>query len=164
MSYSNGINLSLVAALLVATIGFFTINKSFAGESMRMDSHKSWHHDGKRHGEWFCGNKSENFGDYMMFRIEKNMDFTAVQETEWENVKTAFETGRENIQALCSDLKQKGKPEAAPAKLSMMEKILEARLDTVKKVKPAVDDLYASLDDKQKESFNELTSRHRHHH
>ena len=92
------------------------------------------------------------------------MDFTAVQETKWENVKTAFETGRENIQALCSDLKQKGKPEAAPAKLSMMEKILEARLDTVKKVKPAVDDLYASLDDKQKESFNELTSRHRHHH
>lgn len=164
MSYSNGITYSLVAAVIVATIGLFTINKSYADESMRMDSHKSWHHDGKRHGERFCGNKAENFGDFMMYRIEKNMDFTAEQETKWDNVKTAFESGRENIQALCSDLKQNSKPEEAPAKLAMMEKFLEARLDTVKKVKPAVDDLYASLDDKQKETFNELTSRHRHHH
>ena len=164
MSYSNGITLSVVAALIVATMGLFAVNKSYARESMRMDSHKSWHHDGKRHGEHFCRNKSEDVGDYMIYRIEKDMDFTTEQETKWENVKTAFESGRENIQALCSDLKQSGKPEEAPAKLAMMEKFLEARLDTIKKVKPAVDDLYASLDDKQKETFNELTSRHRHHH
>ena len=164
MSYSKSITVPMVAAVVVATMGMFAINKSFAGESMRNDSHNSWHHEGKRHGEGFCGDKSENIGDYMINRIEKNMDFTAEQEPKWINVKTAFASGRENVQALCSSVKQSGKPEEAPARLALMEKFLEARLDTVKKVQPAVDDLYASLDDKQKETFNELTSRHRHYH
>jgi len=164
MSYSKGITISLVAAVVVATMGMFAINKSFAQESMSKDSHKSWHHDGKMHGDHFCGDKSENIGDYMINRIEKKMEFTAEQGPKWENVKTAFESGRKNTQTLCSDLKQSGKPEDAPARLALMEKFLKARLDTVQKVRPAVEDLYASLDDKQKETFNELTSRHRHYH
>jgi LTXXQ motif family protein len=164
MSYSKSITIPLVAALVVATLGIFVINKTFAHESMRNESHHSWHHDGKRHGENSCSNKSGSFGDYMINRIEKNMDFTTEQEPKWENVKTAFESGQENIKALCSDVKQGGKPEDAPARLALMEKFLESKLDTVKKVQPAVDDLYASLDNKQKETFNELTSRHRHYH
>jgi len=103
-------------------------------------------------------------GGAMMGHVEGRLAFlktelkiTPAQEPQWAKFADIIRTNTKGAHAGMQAMMQAGaKAATAPEVLARHEKMLTARLESVRALKAAFDPLYASLSDEQKKSADEL--------
>lgn len=153
----------LAATAVVMTLG------SAAAVAHR---HGGWHHRGPHgwggpHGMMglagpLCrGNPAEK-ADLMMVRLEYKVNPSDAQRPAFDELKSAVKTAASKVAAACppkfEPTSDADRPPATDitARLADTEAQLAAALEGMKIVRPAVEKLYASLDDAQKKAVSEI--------
>ena len=122
-------------------------------------------HWGGRHGKHgrgfgrFCGKRSGRRLERVTAVIEGLMTFTPPQEQSWKGLTGAMQESKDSMSKLCDELKAAERPATASQGLARMEKVLSAKLAAMQKIRPAFENFYATLDDKQKKAIDNLFSR-----
>lgn len=94
--------------------------------------------------------------------IESFVDFTPPQAEAWTRLTTAVRSGSDRVGQACQDETLAQRPETSAAKLGRAEKLLTIGLDILKEVRPAYDEFYATLDERQKKAVDQMFRRYRH--
>ncbi|MCZ7658918.1 MAG: Spy/CpxP family protein refolding chaperone [Xanthobacteraceae bacterium] len=106
---------------------------------------------GRRGRGWgMCDPRMMGFGPWRIERMEQALALTEAQKGAFEELKTASEKAREQMQAACPT----EWPQTPTGRLEMMEQRMEAMLQAIRTVRPALDKFYASLTDEQKARIN----------
>lgn len=109
-----------------------------------------------RHG--MCNPGGAGFAEWRFEEIEKAISPNDAQRAALKALQEASTKAAETISASC--------PADAPAssaeRLAFMEKRMEAMLQAVKTVRPAFDAFYATLNDDQKKTLDQIGPRRRH--
>lgn len=156
----------LLAAGAVHSVGVPTVAGHAAsifgpGVALAAAGRRGWGHGHGRGIARICGDqRDERLGDALEFadaflRIEPN------QTEAWSRLTAALKSGSARVGEACRSLETDGWPAQAPEKLATLETVMAAGLDIVREVRPAFDQFYATLDDRQKEALDGLFDRRR---
>ena len=104
-----------------------------------------------------CGPSAAGFAEWRMGRLEELIKPTEAQKAKFDEFKAASAKATEIMRAACpTEI-----PLTMPGRMAMMEKRSEATLQAIKTVRPALDALYATLNDEQKAGIDSSSGRHR---
>lgn len=104
-----------------------------------------------------CSPRAAGFAEWRLDRLERIVKPTAAQRAKFDEFKLASNKAAETIRAACStDI-----PTTMVGRMEAMEKRLDAMLQAVKTVRPALEAFYATLSDDQKASLNVGPGRNR---
>ena len=135
-----------------------------AGATMFGATGQTWGrygHGGR--GGHFCRASHGKRMERLITFVEGLSDFTPDQQDAWQDLTEALRGGRQQMREACDELRQADGPRHAPDKLARMETMLTMKLDVLKKVRPAFEAFYATLDERKREALDTLFSRHRRH-
>jgi LTXXQ motif family protein len=104
-----------------------------------------------------CGPEAAGFAEWRIKRIEEVIKPTDAQKSKLEDLKTASNKAAELMRAACPT----SLPLTTPGRMEAMEKRMDAMLQAVKTVWPAMDAFYATLNDEQKKQLDSRPGRHR---
>ncbi len=135
-----------------------------AGAAMFGAKGQTWgrHGHGGRGGHACATSRGEHLERMIIF-VEGFADFTPDQQGAWQDLTEALRGGRQQMREVCDELRQADGPRHAPDKLARMETMLTMKLDVLKKVRPAFEAFYGTLDERKREALDTLFSRHRRH-
>lgn len=90
--------------------------------------------------------------------LKAELGITDAQKTQWDGYAAALKRNLENMQSMRQTMTgAMGTPEGSPVeRLDLRITAMEARLATLKEVKPALAGLYAALSEEQKKKASEL--------
>jgi LTXXQ motif family protein len=97
-----------------------------------------------------CGAGQAGLGPWGADRIEQSLSLTQAQLAKFNDLKSASQKAREYLKESCPSTD----PVTPTGRLTSMEQRLEAMLEAVRIVKPALDDFYSALNDEQKARLN----------
>jgi hypothetical protein len=104
-----------------------------------------------------CGPGAAGFAEWRIDRLEQALKPTDAQRSKLEELKAASTKAAEIMRGACpSEI-----PLTMTGRMAAMEKRLEAMLQAVKTMRPALDAFYATLTDEQKAVFDAPGRRHR---
>jgi len=93
-----------------------------------------------------CSPDAAGFAEWRVNRFEQLIKPTEAQRAKFDAFKAASAKAAKTMRAACpAEI-----PSTLPARMEAMEKRMDAMLQAVKIVRPAVDDFYATLDTDQK--------------
>jgi hypothetical protein len=99
-----------------------------------------------------CAGNPRGFTDFPIERIAQQVELDQNQRSMLDSLKAATGNAVSILQAACpTEL-----PSTPPGRIASMQKRVEAMLQAVKMVRPALEELYQSLTDEQKERFNAI--------
>jgi hypothetical protein len=105
---------------------------------------------GRHQFEHMCSPRTLGFAEWRIDRLEKVVKPTEAQRAKFDEFKAASNKATEAMRAACpTDV-----PTTMVGRMEAMEKRLDAMLQAVKTVRPALDAFYATLSDEQKASLN----------
>ena len=93
-----------------------------------------------------CSPAAAGFVGWRIDRIERSIKPTEAQRGKFDELKAASNKASETMRAACPT----EAATTAPGRMSAMEKRLDAMLQAVKTIRPALDAFYATLSDDQK--------------
>ena len=100
--------------------------------------------------ERMCSPRMVGFAEWRLDRLERVIKPTEAQRAKFDEFKAASNKAAETMRAACpTDV-----PTTMVGRMEAMEKRLEAMLQAVKSVRPALEAFYATLSDEQKASLN----------
>jgi LTXXQ motif family protein len=99
-----------------------------------------------------CGAGPAGLGAWGTDRIEQTLSFTEDQGAKFNDLKAASQKARQYLQESCPT----DDPVTPTARLDTLERRLEAMLEAVRTVKPALEAFYVTLTDEQKARLNAL--------
>jgi hypothetical protein len=99
-----------------------------------------------------CGTGPAGLAQWGIERIEQSLSLSGTPLARFNDLKDASEKAVRFLQESCPT----NDPVTPTGRLEAMERRLEAMLEAVRTVKPALDDFYASLTDEQKARLNVL--------
>jgi hypothetical protein len=123
--------------------------------------HFRGHHRGHGMKRICSDGRTEKLEDAIGF-VEAFFSFNAEQKTAWDGLATALRDGSEAIGKNCAAMREAGGEKTATGKLARVETMLTAGLEVVKKVRPAFDRFYGTLDEKQRAALDKLIERRGH--
>jgi hypothetical protein len=157
------------AALSFSGVGGQTMNTAkleLIGSAAAAGGRHGWSRHGGRGGHGgICRLCSPSRGEKLENAIgfaEAFFSFNAEQKTAWDGLTAALRDSSATIGEKCEALKSGERPKSATARLERVETMLTAGLDVVKKVRPAFDGFYATLNDDQKAALDKLIEHRRH--
>ncbi len=104
-----------------------------------------------------CGPRSVGFAEWRLDRLERAVKPNDAQRTKFDELKAASTKAAEAMRAACpTDV-----PKTMVSRMETMEKRLDAMLQAVKTVRPALEAFYATLSDEQKANLNDNSGRRR---
>jgi LTXXQ motif family protein len=104
-----------------------------------------------------CSPRSAGFAEWRLDRLERMVKPTEAQRAKFDEFKAASNKAAETMRAACpTDV-----PTTMVGRMGAMEKRLDAMLQAVKSVRPALEAFYATLSDEQKASLNAGSGRER---
>jgi hypothetical protein len=121
-----------------------------------------WHRGG--HGPGFsrlCGEEGEEHLNKMVRAVEGFVKFTPEQTTAWNDLVATLRATRADFDKTCGEILAEPATLTAPAKLDRAERMMELGLEAMRRVRPAVEALYAKLSDEQKKIVDDFGPRHR---
>ena len=101
----------------------------------------------------FCGTNEGMITGFMLARRENRLGIGEAQTEAWNNLKAAVKTGEEKLRTACDAV---GSAKTAPERMAALDTTLGAASEAVKAVRPAVDGLYATLNDQQKQMVDQM--------
>lgn len=106
------------------------------------------------------GNAIEHIEGHIAF-IKAELQITAGQGKAWDEFAAAMRTNAKQLNELRAELGKARSADTSPVdRIALQEKTLAARLEIVRRTKPALTALHATLSDDQKKTFVQLTSHH----
>jgi hypothetical protein len=99
-----------------------------------------------------CGTGPAGLAQWGIQRIEQSLSLNGTSLAKFNELKDASEKAVKFLQESCT----KKEPVTPTGRVDAMEQRLEAMLEAVRTVKPALDDFYTSLTDEQKARLNVL--------
>jgi hypothetical protein len=97
-----------------------------------------------------CGPRTAGFAEWRLDRLERVIKPTDAQRAKFDEFKAASNKAAEAMRAACpTDV-----PTTMVGRMEAMEKRLDAMLQAVKTVRPALETFYATLSDEQKADLN----------
>ncbi len=97
-----------------------------------------------------CSPRAAGFAEWRLERLERVIKPTEAQRAKFDEFKAASKKAAETMRAACpTDV-----PTTIVGRMEAMEKRLDAMLQAVKTVRPALDAFYATLSDEQKASLD----------
>ncbi len=118
-----------------------------------------WRH--RRGHKMICSDFRDEKVDKVVEFVESFVDFTPPQSAAWQKLTEAVRSGSDRIGEACKDDSFKNRPVTSAEKLDMAEKLLTIGLDIIRQVRPAYDEFYTSLDDRQKKAIDSMFRRYR---
>ena len=94
----------------------------------------------------------ESFVPRIAARLETTLRPTDAQKADFEALKQALTKAEATLKASCPTEAETAN-QAPPARLALAEKRMAAGLEALRTVRPAVDTLYAKLDDRQRDAL-----------
>ncbi|PSC02442.1 hypothetical protein SLNSH_24115 [Alsobacter soli] len=104
---------------------------------------------GRMMGARFC-NAKEPMAPRLADRLETTLKVTDAQKGDFDNLRKALADAEGKLKAACPTEAELA-DRTPPGRLALAEKRMSAGLDAIRTIRPAVDTLYAKLDDKQKD-------------
>ena len=159
------LNIFLAVVAVAATIGLGLALVDSRAEAGRFAGwHGGWSQDkGGRHLGRLCSERRDERIEGMVAMVESFSDFTPDQTEAWNNLTDALRSGSTSIGDACDEFRNAGRPNTAPERLARIETMMATGLAVVRHVRPAFEEFYGVLDDKQKEALDGLISHgHRH--
>ena len=104
-----------------------------------------------------CSPRSAGFAEWRLDRLERVVKPTEAQRAKFDEFKAASKTAAETMRAACPT----DAPTTMVGRMEAMEERLDAMLQAVKSVRPALEAFYATLNDEQKASLNDGSGRRR---
>jgi hypothetical protein len=99
-----------------------------------------------------CDQRAASFSQFPVERIEQTIRLTQQQRGVFDTLKSASATAANEVRTSCPSQM----PQTIVARLDAVDARLDAMLQAVKTLHPALDNFYASLDDEQKARFNTM--------
>jgi hypothetical protein len=93
-----------------------------------------------------CSPAAAGFVGWRIDQLERSINPTKAQRGQFDELKAASNKASETIRAACPT----EAATTAPGRMSAMEKRLDAMLQAVKTIRPALEAFYATLSDEQK--------------
>jgi hypothetical protein len=125
----------------------------------------------KGHGWWkgtweesfsrLCEKNQKEHYNKIVNHFETSLDITPAQQKAWKKLTGAFEASSDMLQQKCDELERAAKPQIPSEKLAHMETMMQIGLKMIKKIRPAFDEFYQVLTDRQKEKVDDFFSRKR---
>jgi cytosine/adenosine deaminase-related metal-dependent hydrolase len=104
-----------------------------------------------------CSPRAAGFAEWRLERMERVVKPTEAQRAKFDEFKAASNKAAEAMRAACpTDV-----PTTMVGRMEATEKRLDAMLQAVKSVRPALEAFYAALSDEQKASLNDRSGRRR---
>jgi hypothetical protein len=158
MSYSSRAEIIAAAALALAVSGLATTAQAQPsgmgkGPDMMMGPGMMSHGMMGR----MCSPGAAGFSEWRIKRLEEEIKPTDAQKAKLDDLKAASNKAADILRASCPT----SLPLTAPGRMEAMEKRMEAMLQAIKTVRPAMDAFYATLNDEQKKQLDSSTGRHR---
>ncbi len=97
-----------------------------------------------------CGTGPAGLAAWGTERIEQSMSFSGAQRDRFNDLKAASAKAVQYLRESCPT----NEPVTPTGRLDVMQQRLEAMLEAVRTVRPALDDFYATLSDEQKARLN----------
>jgi hypothetical protein len=123
-----------------------------------------WRHGGHGHGfARLCGEEGEAHLNKVVRAVEGFVKFTPEQTAAWNDLVSTVRTVRADLDKVCVEMDADKTPPNMPAKLDRAERMMELGLDGMRRVRPALEALYAKLSDEQKKIVDEFGPHRRRH-
>jgi hypothetical protein len=104
-----------------------------------------------------CDPRAAGFAEWRIDRFERAIKPTDAQKPKLDELKAAATKAAETVRAACPT----EYPRTMVDRMATMEKRLDAMLQAVKIMRPAMEAFYATLTDEQKARFDDSTGRGR---
>ncbi len=108
---------------------------------------------------WMCESVNAYVAGILAF-TEVRLGITDAQRPAWEHFATAARSAAEPISRLCAEHMSEGRPATLPERLERMEEGMNARLEAIRQVRPALTELYGALTPEQQQILDRMAMRH----
>jgi periplasmic protein CpxP/Spy len=141
----------LAATGIAAGAGAYAYHQSASAHGF------GWRHGGHGPGiSRLCGEDGEERLDHLVRAVEGFIKFTPEQNAAWVELVATLRTVRADFDKVCGEMDATSAPRGVPAKLDRAERMMEFGLDGMRRVRPAVEALYAKLSDAQKKIVDDF--------
>lgn len=104
-----------------------------------------------------CKERDAHFAGKLAY-VEAKLGLTETQKAGFKKLTDTIAAAREPMRKLCLDQAAQAEPTALPGRLERMQKSLEARTESMRKVVPAVTQFYGALTPEQQKIADDLMS------
>jgi len=116
---------------------------------------------GDGHGprmERMCEDRDARIAGALAF-AETRLKITDAQRPVWNKFTTAVKNSGAAMEKICADPAKMKQPATLPEHAQHMEEMLTIRLDQIRQVRPALDEVYATFTADQKKTADEMVER-----
>ncbi len=119
-----------------------------------------WNRFRMRHG-WAagCGRGRGDRIERVLGHVERSLELTPTQTDAWKRFAAVLRSSGASLEKVWHDL---GSPSPAPDCLARVETLVRTGLDLLREVRPAIDELYTVLNERQRRTLDDLLTRRRH--
>ncbi|WP_158045051.1 Spy/CpxP family protein refolding chaperone [Skermanella pratensis] len=108
--------------------------------------------------ERMCENLDARVAGMLAF-AETRLRITDAQRPVWDNFAQAVKNSESPMKQRCENPEAFTRPATLPERAQRMEEMMTARLEQVRQIRPALDQLYAGFSDEQKKTADEMMER-----
>ena len=91
------------------------------------------------------------------------LDIGDEQAAAWDRFAASVRAADTTFDGVCAEIAATGETSTAPAALALVENAMALGLEAVREVRPAFDELYATMTDEQRETLDRAIADHRRH-
>jgi protein CpxP len=108
--------------------------------------------------ERMCEDRDARVAGALAF-AETRLKITDAQRPAWNKLVTAVKSGSGAMEKICADPAKMKPPATLPERAQRMEEMMTMRLEQIRQVRPALDEVYATFTADQKKTADEMIER-----
>lgn len=98
----------------------------------------------------------------MLAYARERLDITQEQEAAWQQLTQAVEQARAPMEQVCTQLQTGEAADTLPERLERVQMVMQARLQQLQTIQPAVENLYQTLTEEQRQIADRMGVMHGH--
>ena len=110
-----------------------------------------------------CGEGRERRIEELIALAEDFLEVTPAQAEAWEKLSAALRDASAALRQGCHELDPAGGPKTHGEQLAWAEAMMAVGLGAVQRIRPAFEEFYAALSDRQRAALEDLAAKRRHH-
>ena len=108
--------------------------------------------------ERMCENRDARIAGALAF-AETRLKITDAQRPAWDKFAAAVKNSEGAMDKICADPAKATPPQTLPERAQRMEEMMTARLEQIRQIRPALNDVYGTFTPEQKKTADEMMER-----